>query len=63
MTLFSQDYKKAIRIRGQGCNYKVLETYKGKDLEYIEYEPLYAVQAGECAKKQGKNYFVPVTAM
>ena len=23
--------------------YEVLETYKGKDLEYKEYEPLYAV--------------------
>ena len=34
--------------------YKVLETYKGKDLEYIEYEPLYEC-AGECAKKQGKK--------
>ena len=29
--------------------YKVLETYKGKDLEYIEYEPLYEC-AGESAK-------------
>ena len=26
--------------------YEVLETYKGKDLEYKEYEPLYAC-AGE----------------
>ena len=34
--------------------YKVLETYKGKDLEYIEYEPLYEC-AGESAKKQGKK--------
>ena len=23
------------------CSYEVLETYKGKDLEYKEYEPLY----------------------
>ena len=32
----------------------MLETYKGKDLEYIEYEPLYEC-AGESAKKQGKK--------
>ena len=34
--------------------YEVLERYVGTDLEYIEYEPLYAC-AGECAKKQGKK--------
>ena len=34
--------------------YEVLETYKGKDLEYKEYEPLYAV-AGELAEKQHKK--------
>ncbi|MDO4634081.1 MAG: isoleucine--tRNA ligase [Eubacteriales bacterium] len=34
--------------------YEVLETYVGKDLEYKEYEPLYAC-AGESAKKQRKK--------
>ena len=36
--------------------YEVLETYKGKDLEYKEYEPLYAC-AKECADKQNKKGF------
>ena len=36
--------------------YEVLETYKGKDLEYKEYEPLYAC-AKECADKQNKKAF------
>jgi isoleucyl-tRNA synthetase len=34
--------------------YEVLETYTGKDLEYKEYEPLYAC-AGEAAAKQNKK--------
>ena len=34
--------------------YEVLETYKGKDLEYREYEPLFAC-AGEAAEKQHKK--------
>ena len=36
--------------------YEVLETYKGKDLEYKEYEPLYQC-AKECADKQNKKAF------
>ncbi|HCI24371.1 MAG TPA: isoleucine--tRNA ligase [Lachnospiraceae bacterium] len=36
--------------------YEVLETYTGKDLEYKEYEPLYAC-AKECADKQNKKGF------
>ena len=36
--------------------YEVLETYKGKDLEYKEYEPLYAC-AKEVADKQNKKGF------
>ncbi len=36
--------------------YEVLETYKGKDLEYKEYEPLYQC-AAEVAKKQDKKAF------
>ena len=36
--------------------YEILETYKGKDLEYKEYEPLFTC-AGECAEKQHKKGF------
>ncbi|MBD5529087.1 MAG: isoleucine--tRNA ligase [Lachnospiraceae bacterium] len=36
--------------------YEVLETYTGKELEYKEYEPLFAC-AGEAAAKQGKKGF------
>ncbi len=36
--------------------YEVLETYVGKDLEYKEYEPLFAC-AGEAAAKQNKKAF------
>ena len=36
--------------------YEILETYKGKDLEYKEYEPLYAC-AKETADKQNKTGF------
>ena len=36
--------------------YEVLETYTGKDLEYKEYEPLFAC-AGEAAANQGKKGF------
>ena len=40
--------------------YEILETYKGTDLEYKEYEPLFAC-AGETAKKQNKKaHFVTV---
>ena len=34
--------------------YEILEEFKGKDLEYKEYEPLFAC-AGESAKKQNKK--------
>ena len=36
--------------------YEILETYKGTDLEYKEYEPLFAC-AGEAAAKQKKKAF------
>ena len=36
--------------------YEVLETYKGQDLEYKEYEPLYQC-AYDCAAKQNKKTF------
>ena len=40
--------------------YEILETYVGTDLEYKEYEPLFAC-AGEVAKKQNKKaHFVTV---
>ena len=38
----------------EGKDYEVLETYKGKDLEYKEYEPLYKC-AGDAANKQNKK--------
>ena len=38
--------------------YEVLETYKGKDLEYREYEPLYACAAEAAAKQHKKAHFV-----
>ena len=44
-------------LAGEGEKaYEILETYTGKDLEYKEYEPLFAC-AGETAKKQGKKGF------
>ena len=36
--------------------YEVLETYKGQDLEYKEYDPLYQC-AYDCAAKQNKKAF------
>ena len=44
------DEKKGVESK----DYEVLETYKGKDLEYKEYEPLYKC-AGDAAKKQNKK--------
>ncbi len=39
--------------------YKVLETYKGKDLEYIEYEPLFmSAQAKAQRSRAKKGHFV-----
>ena len=38
--------------------YKVLETYKGKDLEYKEYEPLYACAKAVADKQEKKGFFV-----
>ncbi len=43
------------KLAGEGESaYEVLETYTGKDLEYKEYEPLFAC-AGEAAAKQNKK--------
>ncbi|MBO4389793.1 MAG: isoleucine--tRNA ligase, partial [Lachnospiraceae bacterium] len=38
--------------------YTVLETYVGKDLEYKEYEPLFACSAEAAAKKGKKAHYV-----
>ena len=38
--------------------YEVLETYVGKDLEYKEYEALYACAAEAAAKQNKKGHFV-----
>ncbi len=38
--------------------YEVLETYKGTDLEYKEYEPLYQAAADITAKQHKKAFFV-----
>ncbi|MCI8713726.1 MAG: isoleucine--tRNA ligase [Ruminococcus sp.] len=38
--------------------YEVLETYKGTDLEYKEYEPLFACAAEAAAKQHKKSFFV-----
>ena len=40
--------------------YEVIETYKGKDLEYKEYEPLYQCAADEAEKQHKKAFFVYV---
>ena len=38
--------------------YEVLETYKGTDLEYKEYEPLWACTGEAAAKQRKKGHFV-----
>ncbi|MDD3339235.1 MAG: isoleucine--tRNA ligase [Lachnospiraceae bacterium] len=38
--------------------YEVLETYVGKDLEYREYEPLFACAGESAAKQRKKAHFV-----
>ena len=38
--------------------YEILEEYKGKDLEYKEYEPLYECCAEACRKQNKKGHFV-----
>ena len=38
--------------------YEILETYKGKDLEYKEYEPLFKCSADVAAKQNKKGFFV-----
>ena len=38
--------------------YEILETYKGKDLEYKEYEPLFQCAADVAARQKKKAHFV-----
>ena len=38
--------------------YEVLETYKGTDLEYKEYEPLWECTKEAAAKQKKKAHFV-----
>ena len=38
--------------------YEVLETYKGKDLEYKEYEPLFDCATEICERQHKKAYYV-----
>ena len=38
--------------------YEVLETYKGSDLEYKEYEPLFECAKAACDKQHKKAFFV-----
>ena len=42
----------------EGKDYEVLETYKGKDLEYKEYEPLYDCAAKVAEKQHKKAFYV-----
>lgn len=39
-------------------NYKILETYKGKELEYKEYEPLFPFADEICERQKKKAFFV-----
>lgn len=38
--------------------YEVMENYKGKDLEYREYEPLFACAGEEAAKQKKKAHYI-----
>ena len=38
--------------------YEILETYKGKELEYKEYEPLFACAGDSAAKQKKKGHYV-----
>ena len=38
--------------------YEILETYKGKDLEYKEYEPLFGCVKPVCEKQNKKGHFI-----
>ena len=38
--------------------YEIIDTFKGKDLEYKEYEPLYEFGVESCKKQNKKAYYV-----
>ncbi len=48
----------ALATQVLGEDYEVLETYKGKDLEFKEYEPLYDCSVPLCEKQHKKAYYV-----
>ncbi|MBE7051771.1 MAG: isoleucine--tRNA ligase [Ruminococcaceae bacterium] len=41
-----------------GKAYEIIETYKGSDLEYKEYEPLFECQKAPCEKQGKKGHYV-----
>ncbi len=45
-------------LSGAGVDYKVLETFAGKDLEHKEYEALYQCTADAATKQHKKAHFV-----
>ena len=53
-----EDGKVAENISGEGVDYTVLEKFAGKDLEYKEYEPLFACAGEAAAKQHKKGHFV-----
>ena len=53
-----EDGKVTENISGEGVDYNILEKFAGKDLEYKEYEPLYACAGEAAAKQHKKGHFV-----
>ena len=51
----SEDNKE---LSGAGVDYEVQNTFRGKELEYKEYEPLYKCAAGAAEKQHKKGHFV-----
>ena len=45
-------------VCGAGKDYEILEKYVGRDLEYKEYEPLFACAGKAAAKQHKKGHFV-----
>ena len=43
--------------------YEVLETYKGQELEYKEYVPLYDFVTPICEKQKKKSHFITCDVM
>ena len=61
-TVFSKVVKDIKKEKDQDVNvkdvYEILETFKGKDLEFKEYEPLYDFGLESIAKQKKKAFFV-----